>query len=227
MARWCAGAKVLAVDLSMASLAYAIRKTRTSGLGNIEYAQADILNINAIDRTFDVVDAVGVLHHLADPFRGWEVLLSLLRPGGLMFLGLYSGPARREITEARGFLAARRFGSSAAEVRRGRRELAVFEDGKLITRIAKFSDYCSTSGCRDLLFHVQEHTLTLGQISEFFAKNGLMFIGFDELPQWIFTRYRTRFPHDRAMTDLGLWSTFEEEHPDTFVAMYQFWLQKQ
>ena len=226
-ARRFQGARILAVDLSLTSLCYAKRKTQELGVANIEYAQADILELGSLARSFDVVEAIGVLHHLADPFRGWEVLLSLLRPGGLMFLGLYSGPARREITEARGFLAARRFGSSAAEVRRGRRELAAFEDGKLITRIAKFSDYCSTSGCRDLLFHVQEHTLTLGQISEFFAKNGLMFIGFDELPQWIFTRYRTRFPHDRAMTDLGLWSTFEEEHPDTFVAMYQFWLQKQ
>jgi hypothetical protein len=40
-ARQFTGAKVLAVDLSMSSLGYAMRKTRELGLNKIEYAQAD------------------------------------------------------------------------------------------------------------------------------------------------------------------------------------------
>ena len=39
------GARVLAIDLSVGSLAYARRKTRELGLTNIEYAQADILEL--------------------------------------------------------------------------------------------------------------------------------------------------------------------------------------
>ena len=39
---------------------------------------------------FDLIESDGVLHHLADPCAGWRVLLSLLRPGGLMCIGLYS-----------------------------------------------------------------------------------------------------------------------------------------
>jgi hypothetical protein len=31
-----------------------------------------------------------VLHHLAEPTAGWRVLVSLLRPGGRMCIGLYS-----------------------------------------------------------------------------------------------------------------------------------------
>jgi len=27
------------------------------------------------------------------------------------------------------------------------------------------------------------------------------------------------------MTDLGCWHTFESENPDTFIGMYQFWVQ--
>jgi catechol 2,3-dioxygenase-like lactoylglutathione lyase family enzyme len=38
-------------------------------------------------------------------------------------------------------------------------------------------------------------------------------------------RYRKRFPDDPAMTDLGCWHTFESENPDTFIGMYQFWVQ--
>jgi SAM-dependent methyltransferase len=78
------GARILAVDLSRPSLAYARRKTREDGLRNIEYAQADILQLATIGRSFDRIEAVGVLHHLADPKAGWRVLVSLLRPNGIM-----------------------------------------------------------------------------------------------------------------------------------------------
>jgi len=100
-------ARILAIDLSRASLAYARRKTREEGLRNIEYAQADILKLGAIGRTFDRIEAVGVLHHLADPEAGWRVLLSLLAPDGVMRVGLYSELARRPIVEARTLIAAR------------------------------------------------------------------------------------------------------------------------
>ncbi len=50
------GARTLAVDLSLTSLAYALRKTRELGVPNLEYAQADILKLGAIGRTFDVIE---------------------------------------------------------------------------------------------------------------------------------------------------------------------------
>jgi len=71
---------VLAVDLSMGSLAYAKRKTRELGLTSIEYAQADLLKLNSLGRSFDVIESGGVLHHLADPWTGGKCFLSLLRP---------------------------------------------------------------------------------------------------------------------------------------------------
>ena len=71
------------------------RKAHELGLANIEHAQADILKLDSLDRRFDVIETAGVLHHLADPAAGWRLLLSLLRPNGLMFVGLYSALARR------------------------------------------------------------------------------------------------------------------------------------
>src|ERR1700729_3501478 len=78
------GIRVLAIDLSLSSIAYAKRKTQELGISNVEYAQADILKLGDIGRTFDIIQSAGVLHHLADPFSGWRTLLSLLRPGGFM-----------------------------------------------------------------------------------------------------------------------------------------------
>ena len=56
VARTLAGARVLAVDLSLASLAHAQRKTRELAIDTIEYAQADILKIGSIGRRFDFVE---------------------------------------------------------------------------------------------------------------------------------------------------------------------------
>ena len=92
---------MLAVDLSMTSLAYAKRKTQELAIGNIEYRQADILALGSIAERFDVVECMGVLHHLEDPVAGSRILCSLLRPAGLMRIGLYSEIARRHVVRAR------------------------------------------------------------------------------------------------------------------------------
>jgi hypothetical protein len=81
------------------------------------------------------------------------------------------------------------------------------------------------SGCRDLLFHAQEHRLTIPQIKEFIAANALRFLGF-ELGGASFNQYRARYPEDAAATDLDHWHAFEVDHPATFAGMYQFWIQK-
>ena len=68
-------AQVLAVDLSLSSLSYALRKTQELGLSNIEYAQADIMELGGVGRQFDLIECVGVLHHLGDPLAGWGVFV--------------------------------------------------------------------------------------------------------------------------------------------------------
>jgi tetratricopeptide (TPR) repeat protein/SAM-dependent methyltransferase len=224
-ARRFVGARVLAVDLSLSSLCYAKRKTHELGLNNIEYAQADILQINSIARAFDVIEASGVLHHLAEPMAGWRLLLSMLRPGGFMRLGLYSKLARRDIVNARRFIAEHGYGSSSEDIRQCRQELIGFDDDRSLSKVTELADFFSTSGCRDLLFHVQEHHLNLPEISLFLRQNGLKLLGF-ELPGRVLRDFRHRFPNDKTMTDLDLWHTFEIENPSIFAGMYQFWIQK-
>jgi 2-polyprenyl-3-methyl-5-hydroxy-6-metoxy-1,4-benzoquinol methylase len=219
------GAQVLAIDLSLTSLGYAKRKTRELGLNNIEYAQADILHLQSIGRAFDIIEASGVLHHLADPIAGWRGLLSMLRPGGIMRLGLYSELARKDLVIARTFITRRGYGSSAAEIRRCRQELAGLGANTPLAKAAQWVDFFSTSTCRDLLFHVQEHQFKLPAIASFLHQNQLEFLGFD-LSGAVLQNFRRRFPSDKAMTDLALWHIFETENPSTFVSMYQFWIRK-
>jgi SAM-dependent methyltransferase len=221
VARQYRGARILAIDLSLASLCYAKRKTPPALASQIEYAQADILESATIGRTFDLIEASGVLHHLAEPFVGWRALLALLRPGGFMHVGLYSELARRDVVAARAFIAERGYRPTADGIRECRQELL----NSPLKGIARAGDFFGTSECRDLLFHVQERRMTLPQIKSFLADNGLRFIGFEFAPQML-QHYRGIFGGDSAMRDLDRWHAFEMENPDTFAGMYQFWIQR-
>ena len=217
------GARVLAVDLSLPALAMRCARRKEHRRANIEYAQADILKLGAIGRQFDLIESSGVLHHLADPAQGWRVLLGLLKPGGFMHIGLYSALARADIRAARAFIAERGYGSSAEDIRRCRQEVLACDDRTALKNVAKYSDFFATSECRDLLFHVQEHQLTIAEIAGSCAPT--ICVSSDS-PASPCVDYRRRFPDDQAATDLDRWQRFETENPTAFVGMYQFWVQK-
>ena len=55
--------KVFAIDLSLSSsISYAKRKTDELAIKNIEYMQADILDLGKLNKQFDIVECAGVLH---------------------------------------------------------------------------------------------------------------------------------------------------------------------
>ena len=99
-------------------------------------------------------------------------------------------------------------------------------DSTPLKNVTSYPSFYSTSECRDLLFHVMEHRLTLPTIKLFLAENGLTFLAFD-IDDLILLRYGHRYPDDLAMVDLDHWHQFEQRHPSTFSGMYQFWVQKQ
>ena len=222
-ARLYRGARILAIDLSLASLAYAMRKAGESGLPNLEFGHADILELGKLGRSFDIIESVGVLHHLSDPLEGWRALISLLRPGGFMKIGLYSALARQGVAAAKALIESRGYRATAHDIRRFRQDVFGLDDGAAARSLTRSSDFYATSSCRDLFFHVQEHRTTIPAIKEFLGANDLTFIGFDGPMR---AEYAERFPADPAMTDLDCWDQFETERPSTFLAMYQFWVQK-
>jgi len=223
-ARQARAARILAIDLSRASLSYAKRMAQSYGLTNIEFGQADIMRLASIGREFDYIDASGVLHHLADPWEGWRALLSLLRPGGTMQVGLYSELARQNIVAARALIAERGYRPIPEDIRRCREDIMAAED-PLLKSVVNANDFFVTSECRDLLFHVLEHRITLREIKSFLAANDVQFVGFF-LDAPTLHLFATRFPERAALTDLDRWDAFETEAPGTFANMYQFWVHK-
>lgn len=220
-----AGAKTLAVDLSRTSLAYAVRKTREMGLSDrIMYAQADLLELGDSGMSFDMVQSAGVLHHFDDPFEGARQVCRLAKPGGLVALGLYSALARARLAPAKALGKA----YTPQTVREFRQAIInAPDDDPVRGPVIVSRDFYATSGCRDLLMHVQEHELSIADLRRMLDENGLTFLGFHqfELPQ-VRDAYVAMFPHDPKGVDLEAWEAFEPLHPSTFGRMYQFWALK-
>lgn len=222
------GAHVLAIDLSLASLAHAKRRTPARLSDKVEFAQADIMvlgsALGSLDRRFDLINAGGVFHHMPDPWAGWREIVKLMKPNGVMQVGLYSEHARKDIVAARQIIAERGYRPTADDIRRLRHDLATSGDNFSFMRL---DDYFSVSTCRDLLFHVHEVRTTIPEIKAFLADNGLRFVGFDFGALEGQEHYRALFARNGwSLSDLDRWDAFERESPQMFAGMYVFWVQK-
>ena len=219
-------ANILAVDLSKSSLAYAKRKTEELGLKNIEYIHADILQLNKLNKKFDIIESSGVLHHMEDPIRGLKVLVDILKPHGFLKLGLYSKIARQHVVKARELIKEKNYKNTAKDIKNFRQDILNKRVDPLIQKVSTALDFYSTSMMRDLLFHVQEHCFTIPQISEILKDQNLEFLGFFNPTPLIKKKYLKNFPEDEKNTSLENWHEFEKNNSQTFDGMYQFWVRK-
>jgi ubiquinone/menaquinone biosynthesis C-methylase UbiE len=217
-------ANILAVDLSLASLAYAKRKIEKLNLKNIEFLHADILQLKNLNKKFDVIECAGVLHHMRDPLEGLNVLLELLEPHGLLRLGLYSELARQDIIEVREFIKNKKFMNTINDIRKCRKAIIENKENRLLKKVLYRKDFYSTSAARDLMFHIQEHRFTLKQISKISKNFNLEFLGF--VGQSLKNKFSIIFPNDKNNVSLDNWDQFEKNNPDTFIGMYDFLVRK-
>ena len=213
--------EVLAVDLSRASLAYAARMARRFGAANLRFGQADILELGRLPGRFDVVESLGVLHHLEDPIAGWRVLAGLLADDGLMRIALYSERARQPLRAAREHLAGLNLPDGAEGIRIGRRAILDLPAGHPGRAAAQSDDFFSASGFRDLLLHVQEQGYTPARIAEVLDLLGLRFRGFDAPPA-VAAAFMAEARDPSALLDLRAWDRFETRFPESFRAMFFF-----
>jgi SAM-dependent methyltransferase len=219
-------ARYLAIDLSLASLSYAKRSAKAFGVENIEFERADILGLPSGPPRFDVVECGGVLNCFDDPLAGWSKLVEQLRPGGVLCIALYSHHARKVVREAWEFVEKSPREMTLDEMRAARQAIMDLPGDHPLRRLTLASDFYSLSGCRDLIFHVQEKQFTIPEIKTMLERLGLAFVGFELTYPAVPTAYALRFPDDPTQTNLDRWDLFEREHPDLFSGMYQFWCQK-
>ena len=193
-------------------------------LKNVEFLHADILQLKNLERKFDIIESVGTLHHMKDPIAGLKILIDLLEPHGFLKLGLYSEIARQNIVKARNFIKRKKIKSTTEDIRKFRKIIDSEDIDSSIKKIFQSKDFYSTSMARDLMFHVQEHRFTLPEISKILKNLNLEFLGFSN--QFIKPRFSKIFPNDKKNISLENWDKFENNNPNTFYNMYQFWVRK-
>ena len=214
---------ITAIDLSINSLSYAKRKADELEIKNIEFVQMDILNLKSINKKFNIIESIGVLHHMDNPFEGWKILNDNLENGGMMMIGLYSNIAREHIVKIRNDIKGKSFNFDKKNIIKFREK--IISSNNLDYKLIKQSpDFYSFSNLIDLLFHVQESRFTIPEINKYINKLNLKFCGFEN--RELINLFSKTYRNHKDLYNLDLWNKFELDNPRIFAGMYQFWCQK-
>lgn len=224
MARMDPSLAITAVDLSLSSLAHGMRIAQDLDLHTVKFVRGDILALDRIADRFDLITSTGVIHHMARPDDGLGQLVKVLRPGGVVRLGLYSERARALVRAAHDLIRERGWTTADADIRAFRAHLLALADTAPLAALRHSADFYSLSGCRDLVFHVQEHRYTPPQLGELVVGAGLRLIGLDAPPEASKAFERAFGASDPL--DMALWDRLESRQPTMFAGMYHLWAQK-
>ena len=216
-------ANVVGLDLSAPSLAYGKQKAIEFGIENVEFMRADILDIEELGRQFDLISCTGVLHHMEDPVEGWRKLLTCLKQDGFMRVALYSETARQTVVLCRNWIEQEGIAATPDGIREFRQAVMAMDAENPLRDIMNWADFYSMSMCRDLIFHVQEHRVTLPWIRSVLNDLDLCCQSMRISNPLHRREYLSMYSGDQAISNLDTLHEYEKHNPDTFRDMYSFW----
>lgn len=187
-------AEVVGVDLSAGAIAVAEERCRRSGADRVTFHHLSLYDVEQIPGEFDLINCVGVLHHLPDPVRGIQALAPKLAPGGLMHIFVYADLGRWEIRlmqQAIGLLQGEQRGDYRDGVQVGRQVFAALpETNRLRQREqSRWSLENQRDECfADMYVHPQEIDYSIETLFELIDASGLSFIGFSNPQYWDLSR---------------------------------------
>jgi SAM-dependent methyltransferase len=183
-------AQVVGIDLSAGTLEVAKKRCQSSGADRVEFHHLSIYDVEQIPGKFDLINCVGVLHHLPDPIRGIQALAKKLAPGGLMHIFVYGELGRWEIQlmqKAIALLQGDKRGDYRDGVQVGRKIFASLpENNRLVKRekerwaMENQRDECFA----DMYVHPQETDYNIDTLFELIDASELDFVGFSNPGFW-------------------------------------------
>ena len=233
VAKYFRNVQVSALDLSATSLAYAQMKANRFGIDNIQFYQADLLNLPinthqqlGAPQGFHIIECSGVLHHIKQYPQALDNLLSQLAPKGLIKIALYSDRARKPVKSIRNLFKRDNHSLDKNRIKMIRQAILTSSDLADKEQLTQSDDFYSMSGTVDLLFHEYETQFTPLKLRKLCQQHGLTFLGFSSLSQDVKKAFLALHGADADFSNLEQWEAFEIEHPTTFSRMYQFYCQK-
>lgn len=217
-------AEVIAIDVSSTSLAYANAKKTEFQIHNLSFKQTCIYDVYKTAQQYDLIEAIGVIHHLSSPLQGCKSLLSALKPHGVLKLGLYSSIARTPLREARDIICANDIDLTAYNLPHIRKFVMDNQHLPCMSRIANSKDFYTANGCIDLILNPLENMFDIPRLKSLLDQLNADIAGFDQI-------HDPRAPAFRQFTDTGTseefyksWEHYENQNPSTFSGMYSFWI---
>ncbi|MBD2446808.1 class I SAM-dependent methyltransferase [Nostoc sp. FACHB-152] len=193
-------ASVVGIDLSAGALAVAKERCQRSGANRVEFHNLSIYDVEQLPGEFDLINCVGVLHHLPDPIRGIQALAKKLAPGGLMHIFVYGELGRWEIQlmqKAIALLQNEKRGDYRDGVQVGRQIFSSLPENNRLVKYEKQRwamenqrDECFA----DMYVHPQEIDYNVETLFELIDASGLEFIGFSNPGFWQLDRLLSKAP---------------------------------
>ncbi len=187
-------AEVVGIDLSAGAIAVATERCQRSGAERVAFHNLSIYDVDQIPGEFDLINCVGVLHHLPDPVRGIQALAKKLAPGGIFHIFVYAELGRWEIQltqQAIALLQGDRQGDYKDGVQVGRTLFSSLpEQNRLRQReetrwaLENQRDECFA----DMYVHPQEIDYNVETLFDLIDASGLDFVGFSNPPYWDLSR---------------------------------------
>ncbi len=226
-------ASVVGIVLSAGALVVATERCRRSGANRVEFHHLSLYDANQLDGEFELINCVGVLHHLPDPIRGIQSLAGKLAPGGLMHIFVYAELGRWEIQlmqEAIALLQGNQRGDYRDGVQLGRQLFAALPENNRLVKREK--ERWSLENQRDANFadmyvHPQEIDYNIGTLFELIDASDLEFIGFSNPRYWQLERLLEKNPglmeRAKGLSDRERYRLIELLDPEA-VTHYEFFL---
>ncbi|MFB2892731.1 class I SAM-dependent methyltransferase [Aerosakkonemataceae cyanobacterium BLCC-F50] len=226
-------AEVTAIDLSAGALAVAKERCQRSGANRVQFHHLSLYDAGQLDGEFDLINCVGVLHHLPDPKRGIQSLAAKLAPGGLFHIFVYGELGRWEIQlmqKAIALLQGNKVGDYQDGVRIGRQIFnSLPTDNRLVKRekerwsMENQQDECFA----DMYVHPQEIDYNIASLFELIDASGLEFVGFSNPKMWELERLLGKSPEliarAETLSDRQRYRLIELLDPESFTH-YEFFL---
>lgn len=230
-------AEVVAIDLSEKALEVAQERCRRSGVAAkhqqpISFHQLSLEEASQLPGEFDLINCVGVLHHLPDPIQGIQTLAMKLVPGGLLHIFVYAELGRWEIQlvqKAIALLQGDKRGDYRDGVFVGRQIFNSLPENNRIVKREK--ERWSLENHRDESFadmyvHPQEIDYNIETLFKLIEASGLEFIGFSNPQYWQLERLIGKSPElsERAkdLSERDRYQLIELLDPE--ITHYEFFL---
>ena len=227
-------AQVVGIDLSAGTLEVAKKRCQSSGADRVEFHQLSLYDVAQLPGEFDLINCVGVLHHLPDPLRGLQALATKLAPGGLMHIFVYGELGRWEIQlmqKAIALVQGDKKGDYRDGVQVGRQIFAALpENNRIVKRekqlwsLENHKDECFA----DMYLHPQEIDYNIDTLFELIDASGLEFIGFSNPGFWQLDRLLAKAPdiiqRVESLSDRQKYRLIELLDPE--VTHYEFFLSR-